>query len=93
MARIVDLDGHELKVRFTGLCILRNRRRELRVPRTAIRSISTAPFARPGRIRRGAHRIDGRRYFLAYDDPTKTITVELDRAESPYPYDVLVLGV
>ena len=93
MPRIVDLDAHELRVRFTGTCVLKNRRRELRVPRTAIRRLSTAPFTGCRRFCRGARTIGGRRYFLAYDDPAQTVTVELDRSESPYPYDVLVLGV
>jgi hypothetical protein len=84
MARTVDLDEHELRVRFSGVSVLRHRRRELRVPRTAIRRISTAPFTR---------RDDGRRYFVSYEDPAKTITVDVDRAETPYRYDVLVIGL
>jgi hypothetical protein len=84
VARTVDLDEHELRVRFSGLSVLRHRRRELRVPRTAIRRISTAPFDR---------RDDGRRYFLSYEDPAKTITVDVDRAETRSRYDVLVIGL
>jgi hypothetical protein len=83
VARTVDLDEHELRVRFSGLSVLRHRRRELRVPRTAIRRISTAPFG---------GRVDGRRYFLSYDDPAKTITVDVDRTERGR-YDVLVIGL
>jgi hypothetical protein len=84
MPRTLDLDEHELRLRFSGLSVLRHRRRELRVPRTAIRGISTAPF--------GGRR-DDRRYFLSYDDPAKTITVEVDRNETRYGYDVLVIGL
>lgn len=79
VARIVDLDEHELRVRFSGL-----RRRELRVRRTAIRRISTVPFTR---------RDDGRRYFLSYEDPAKTITVDVDREGTRSGYDVLVIGL
>ena len=86
MARIVDLDANELHVRFTGLTALRARRRRLRVPRTAIRLVTTRAFD-------PRKRAPGRRYFLSYDDPAKTITVELDRAATRYPYDVLVIGV
>lgn len=84
MARFVDLDAHELRVRFTGRTALRARRRELRVPRTAIRSVSTRPFE---------GRAEGRRYFTSYEDPAQTMTVELDRLQTSYRYDVLVLGV
>jgi hypothetical protein len=86
MARIVDLDAHELHVSFSGLAALRARRRRIRVPRTAIRSVSTRPFD-------PRKRVSGRRYFLSYDDPAKTITVEVDRGATRYPYDVLVLGL
>ena len=85
MARTVDLDEHELRVRFTGVTALRARRRSLRVPRTAIRSVSTKPF--------DGRRTSGKRYFLSYEDGAKTITVELERAETSFPYDVLVIQV
>ena len=85
MARSVDLDEHELRVRFSGVTAFRARRRSLRIPRTAIRSVSTRPF--------DGSRANGKRYFLSYEDGAKTITVELDRAETSFPYDVLVIQV
>jgi hypothetical protein len=85
VARTVDLDAHELRVNLTGITALRARRRSLRVPRTAIRSVSTRPF--------DGRRTAGKRYFVSYEDAASTMTVEVESAETDYGYDVLVLGV
>jgi hypothetical protein len=103
MAREVNVGDDAVEVRLTGWTAAAAVKRRLRIPRDAIRSVSTEPYRHDGlRIagtglpfsdyRQGRFRRRGGAWtFLSFEDRAKTVTLELDRARAGF--DRVVLGV
>ena len=92
-----------VEVRLTGWTAAAAARRRLRIPRDAIRSVSTEPYRRDGfrllgtafpwsDYRQGYfRRRGGVKTFLSFEERERTVTIELDRARAGW--DRVVLGV
>lgn len=102
MARTVELTTDEVVVRLTRWTAVAALRRELRVPRAAIRSVSTGPWTEDGwRVagtavpfldyRQGRFRRHGERRFLSFERRDRVVVLRVDRAT--VGYDVVVVGV
>jgi hypothetical protein len=102
MGRTVEVTDDEVVVRLSGAAAFAALKRELRIPRTAIRSVSTARYTGNGLrlggtsipftdIRGGRFRRDGRRTFLSFEHRDQVVTLLLDRTAAGY--DVLAVGV
>jgi hypothetical protein len=102
VARTVDVTPDEVVVRLTGWTAAAALRRTLRIPRSAIRGVSTAAWHEDGlRIagtgipftdyRQGRFRRRGRWQFLSFERRDRVVALELDRAA--VGYDVVVVGV
>jgi hypothetical protein len=95
VSRRIELTDDELAVRYDGLSAALVLTRELRVPSSAIRSVSVGladvpgPFAFRlglstgpfGNTRRGRFWAGGRRLFLDVDDPERAVVLELEGHE------------
>ena len=103
MPRSVRVEGDELVVRLTGWKAAAALKRELRIPRAAIRSV--APGVPSGRgwrtggtsvpwtdYRQGHFRIEGRKAFYSVEHSERAVTLELDPALAPDGYELVVLG-
>ena len=103
MAREVNVGDDAVEVRLTGWTAAAAVKRRLRIPRDAIRAVTTEPYRHDGlRIagtgipfsdyRQGRFRRRGGAWtFLSFEDRAKTVTLELDRARAGF--DRVVLGV
>ena len=102
MARTVDVTPDEVVIRLTGWTAAAALRRTLRIPRAAIRRVSTGPWSADGlRIagtgipfsdyRQGRFRHRGRWQFLSFERRDRVVALELDRAA--VGDDVVVVGV
>ena len=102
MPRSVELTPDEVVVRLTGWTAVAALKRELRIPRTAIRGVSTEPWHEDGwRIagtaipfrdyRQGRFRRKGRWQFLSFERRDRVVALTVDRRS--VRYDVVVLGV
>ena len=108
MPRTIEFEDRELVVRFTGLVHYATLTEELRIPYTAIRSVSTEAFVPPRgtirwfgtdvpftHIREGRFSHGGEWYFLSYEDAHRAITLYLDdfsHGDAKEPLRVVVLG-
>ena len=90
MGRAVDVTGDAVVVRLSGLDAFAALKRTLRIPRQAIRSVSTARYAGDGLrlggtsipftdIRAGRFRHRGQRAFLSFEHRDRVVTLTLDR--------------
>jgi hypothetical protein len=102
MARTVDISAAEVVVRLTGWTAVAALRRELRIPRSATRNVSTDTWRRDGLrlggtslpfrdYRQGRFRSSGRRQFLSFERRDRVLALEVDRAA--VGFDVVVVGV
>ena len=102
MPRSVEITPDEVVVRLTGWTAVAALKRELRIPRTAMRGVSTGPWHEDGwRIagtaipfrdyRQGRFRRKGRWQFLSFERRDRVVVLTLDRRS--VRYDVVVLGV
>jgi hypothetical protein len=103
MPRRVTVTPDAVRIEFTGLSALAALKRELVIPREAIRAVSTEPFEeRPWRLagthdpirgyRAGHFRRGGRRYFLSVRRGDPTLRLDLDR-EKAGGLDTVVVGL
>jgi len=101
MGRTFELTDDELVVHLSGWTAAAALRGELRVPLTAVRSVSTEPWRHDGirlggtaipfrDYRQGRFRRNGRWLFLSFEDRSRTVTLEVDREQ--VGYDVVVVG-
>jgi hypothetical protein len=101
MPREIEITPDEVIVRLIGWTAVAALKRELRIPRSAIRSISTDAYRHDGlrlggtsvpfgEYRQGRFRKDGKRTFLSFEERERTVTLELDRARARW--DRVVLG-
>ncbi len=99
MARIIDSTGGELRVRLTGPTAIAALKRELRIPLSAIRSVSIGAPRKLGfrvggtevpftGIRAGRFRSGGGWSFLSFENRDRAVTLELEGQR----YDRVVLG-
>ena len=102
MPRSVEIAPDEVVVRLCGWTAAAALRRELRIPRTAIRDVSTEPWHEDGwRVagtaipfrdyRQGRFRRKGRWQFLSFEHRDRVVALTVDRRA--VGYDVVVLGV
>jgi len=100
--RSVEITPDEIVVRLSGWTAAAALKRELRIPRTAIRGVSTDPWHGDGwRIagtaipfrdyRQGRFRRDGRWLFLSFERRDRVVAVTVDRRATGW--DVVVIGV
>ena len=103
-ARAVDVTANEVVVRLGGLDAFAALTRTLRIPRAAIRVVSTARYEGDGLrlggtaipftdIRAGRFRRGGTRTFVSFEHRDRVVTLILDRRAAGIGYDVVVLGV
>ena len=104
MARMVEVTDTEVVVRLTGWSAFAALKRTLRIPIASIVSVSTARYGPDGLrlggtaipftdIRGGRFRRKGKWAFLSFDDRSRVVTLELDRARSGTGYDRVAVGV
>ena len=104
MARTVEITPDEVVVRLSGWTAVAALRRELRVPRKAIRDVSTAAWHTDGwRIagtgipfrdyRQGWFRRDGKWQFLSFEHRDRVVALRVDRGLGSVRFDVVVVGV
>jgi hypothetical protein len=102
MGRTVEVTDDELVIRLSGLAAFAALKRELRIPREAIRSVSTERYAGDGLrlggtsipftdIRAGRFRRHGTRAFVSFEDRDLVLTLTVDRAATGF--DVVAIGV
>ena len=102
MPRSVEITPDDVVVRLTGWTAAAALRRRLRIPRKAIRDVSTehwhddgwrvAGTAIPFRdYRQGRFRRQGRWQFLSFERRDRVVALRVDRRA--VGYDVVVLGV
>ena len=92
MARTVDVAPGEVVVRLTGWTAVAAMRREIRIPRSAIRTVSTGPWTDDGwRVagtaipfrdyRQGRFRRRGERRFLTFERRDRLLILRVDGQE------------
>ena len=102
MPRSVEVTPDEVVVRLTGWTAAAALKRELRIPRTAIRGVSTDPWREDGwriagtaipfrEYRQGRFRRKGRWQFLSFERRDRVVALTLDPRAAGY--DLVVVGV
>ncbi len=102
MARTVDISPDEIAVRLIGWTAVAALRRDVRIPRSAVRAVSAEPWRDDGirlggtslswsEYRQGRFRKRGRRQFLSFEQPDRVVAPDVDRAA--VGFDVVVVGV
>jgi len=100
--RRVEITDDAVVVKLSGRTAAAAVSRGLRIPREAIREVSTAPWHEDGwRVagkavpwtdyRQGRFRRNGRRQFLSFEHRDRVLRLDVDRAA--VGYDVVVVGV
>ena len=104
MARSVEITADDVVVRLSGWTAAAALKRTLRIPRAAIRGVSSAPWHGDGwRIagtaipfrdyRQGWFRRDGQWQFLSFERRDRVVAISVDRRLGSVRFDVAVVGV
>jgi len=102
MPRTVEIEPERVVIRLSGWTMLAALKREVVVPRRAIRRVATGPWVEDGwRVagsaipwtdyRQGRFRSHGRKVFLSFEDRHRVVVLEVDR--DSVGFDIVVVGV